>query len=149
MESIQEVIQVLKTHLEIPLEIDGQGGCCILLGEKLILNIDEEPSGRNVLLSAELGSVPPGAYRIRLFQSSLQANALPPPRYGILAFSPLEDTLILFEYLPLQPLDKNSLLEFLNVFVGKAQIWQDSLIEGSVPNVVGDQTKSPGLFNLG
>lgn len=147
MESIEEVIQTLKEKIEIPLELDGYGGCMILLDESMPLHIESEPSMEKILIMAEIGEIPGGAFRENVFRVALRANAEPPPRFGIFAFSPQNDHLILFEYLPLRPLTPESLLGFLEFFVEKAKEWHENIKTGQIP-ILEKKMQNPNLFGM-
>lgn len=147
MENVEELIKEIGKKIELPLTLDGHGGCSFLLDSQLSISIDAETSGRFALIVGELGEVPSGIYRQNLLEAALKTNGLPPPLYGTLALSQQNDELLLFEYLLLKPISIDGALLFLDKFVEKAFNWHTALKTGSIPDTGGPR-KSPSLFNL-
>lgn len=147
MESVEEFIKELRQKIELPLEMDGHGGCMFLIDDSLSIHIDSETSRRFALVVAELGSIPSGAYRQNILEAALKSNGAQPPLYGTLALSQQSDDLLLFEFLLLKPLSIDQAMVFLDKFVEKAFVWHEALKDGSVPETSGPK-KSPRLFGL-
>lgn len=124
--------------------------CLIPISEGLNVQFELDKAEKNLIVGCVLGNVPPGPYRHKLFSEALRANGLPPPRYGILAYSNKTQNMVLFDSLDLRDLTGHKISEYLMPFLDKAKLWKEAIDNGNVPSVVPQQTGSIGrtLFGL-
>lgn len=145
---LQELATILKIDPLIP---DSHNTCLVRFKEGVNVQLEPDKGGVNLLIGAQLGTVPPGRYREDIYREALRANGLPLPRVGTLAYSRQADALVLFELMPLKDLTGTKLADFLQSFLAKALIWQEALIKGEVPVI--DSTyatgrRGGGMFGL-
>lgn len=124
--------------------------CLIPISEGLNVQLELDKTEKNLMVGCVLGSVPPSPYRHKLFVEALRANGMPPPRYGILAYSNRAQSLVLFDYLDVQDLTGHKISEYLMPYLDKAKLWKEAIDNGTVPVV--DSNSSVGaprnLFGL-
>lgn len=146
------LLEELSTVLKIdPLVPDSRNTCLVRFKEGVNIQLEPDKSGANLLIGAQLGTIPPGRYREDIYREALRTNGLPPPRVGTLAYSRQADALVLFELIPLQDLTGTKLADFLQSFRAKALTWQEALIKGEVPRVehtLSTAQRGGGMFGL-
>lgn len=144
------MLQELSKALNIPDLHPDSNNCCLIkfkTGLQVQLELDRTSSA--LLAIVDLGQVPNGRYRESLFGEALKSNGLPPPRYGIFAYSKQADRFIYFEKFELQSLNGTKLAESMKPFLEMAKLWKDSIAKGNVPIVSAETNQSPpGIFGL-
>jgi len=145
---LQELATILKIEQLVP---DGHNTCLVRFKEGVNIQLEPDKNGINLLVGAQLGTIPPGRYREDIYREALRANGLPPPRIGTLAYSRQADALVLFELIPLQDLTGAKLADFLQGFLAKALTWQNALAKGEVPVIEttdASNRRGGGMFGL-
>lgn len=152
------LLSELGKALHLPIEGAKQGACLFKLKDNITIAIEADAPQENVLIVIEIGSIPSGPYRQKIFQEALKANGLPPPRNGIFAYSSKKDELLLYDQIPLENLNIPELLSFLKTLLQKARRWKTSIEQNEVPSYAsteetfGSMTSSShrgkGMFGL-
>lgn len=145
-----EIMKELEPHLQIDTTPDSNDACRFRIDGTLPVQIELNHSTGFLMICSEIGELPPGRYREDVFRSALRENGKPFPRFGDFGYSKKNHNLVLYDSLPLDTVDGESLFNHLLVLSQKARTWQDSIQRGEVP---GDkvETKLPGpegLFGL-
>lgn len=144
------LLQEVARKLQIPnLQPDKNNSCQIRFGKDLRIQLEIDPSGQNLIIGTNLGTVPPGRYRENIFTEALKANNLPSANRGTFAYSRKTDSLILFEKMPLKDLTGDIVADFLVFFLEKAKIWKEAVTRGEVPvAAAGTVARPTGMFGL-
>ncbi|MFN0064729.1 MAG: CesT family type III secretion system chaperone [Chlamydiales bacterium] len=141
MQPYEDLIQQLGAAIGVTLKADTRQSCLIEFpGDNVKLQVDLDSSGERVLVGTQLGELISGVRRESILMQGLKVNSLPRSRCGILAYSEKNNTLVLFQYLPLASIDGTKLHSFLQLFVEHARLWKESLKEGRVPPIEGEET---------
>ena len=120
----------------VGINLKPEGDACVLkLRDGLLIRFEYRPVENDLLVFSILGSVPPGRYRESLFRAALISNGLPYPRYGVFAFHPSEDQLILYFRRSLIELNGVKIAYAFTPFVEKARTWRDAITSNSIPGV--------------
>lgn len=122
--------------------------CLIPMGDNLNVQFELDKDEKNLMVGCILGNVPASPYRNKLFEEALRANGMPPPRYGILAYSSRTQNMVLFDYLDLRDLTGHKISEYLVPFLDKAKVWKEAIDSDTIPSVIPQQSSSGGLRNL-
>lgn len=138
MGPFETLIKDLGNYMNLVLKPDANQSCRLEYTDGPSIQIDLDPTGENVLLGTQLGEIPPGIYRIRILKQALRVNGLSTFPRGFLAFSEKNNTLVLFQYLPLLTLTGETLFHFLQQFHMHAKIWLEALKKGEVPTIEED-----------
>lgn len=145
------ILQELAIAIKNPgLQVDKNNSCLIKFKGGLKVQIELDRDGKNLIIGADLGLVPPGNYRERVFIEALKANGLPYPRIGTFAYSTQNDHLVLFAALGLQDLRGDKVAEYLKPFLEKLKTWKDALARSDVPVVAATTftSKPMGMFGM-
>lgn len=113
--------------------------CLIPMGNDLKVQFELDKEEKKLLIGCVLGNVTASAYRHKLFAEALRANGMPPPRYGILAYSQKTFNLLLFDYLDMRDLTGNKVSEYLAPFLEKAKTWKEAIASGNIPSIKSSQ----------
>lgn len=129
MDRFQQLLWDLGELIELPLHIDKNSACKLLLDEKLEVQLEMDSDGEKLLIGAFLGELPPGKFRENVLKDALKVNHLIHP-YSTLAFMEKTNTLILYQYLMANELSGETLVEHLNVFIEEAEEWRAAITNG-------------------
>lgn len=132
------------------LQADENNSCLLRIPNGIEVQIEADKAQDHLIIGIDLGEVPPGAYRARIFRSAMITNGLPPPRYGVLAYSKQIDHMVLFDRLAMKGLTAGTIASSLEMLIPKAVIWRDAIARGEVPEgtVKGGPQELGGLFGL-
>ena len=138
--------------LGVSLFPDSNNSCLVKLKSGLRVQLEMERTGKYFIIGIDLGPVPAGQYRQKLFREALRANGLPYPRLGILAFSEKSGHLILFDPVSTQDLNGERIAFRLSPLAEKGLKWQEAIQRGEVPivetPVKGGARPPAGIFGL-
>ncbi len=134
------------------LHTDNNNTCLIAFKTGIEVYIEPFQRGESMLISTNIGTLPPGRYREDVFREALKSNGLPLPRFGTFAYSEQSDQLILFGLLSLRELNGEKIAAFLGPFMEKSLAWKCAVNDGVVPlaeTVSTKASKGPmGMFGL-
>ncbi len=134
MTPFEDLIRALGKEMDITLEPDSHQSCLLTFPkENLSIQIDLDTSAEQILIGSQLGEVPPGSYRERVFTQAMRVNGTSTTPRGILAYSEMNGTLILFQFLSLAALDGPKLNGFVQLFREHAKAWKEALDKGELP----------------
>lgn len=136
MNPFETLIHELGGQMGAILHPDSHQSCLIHFTRfNINVQIDLDSSGDQILIGCELGDVPLGAFRERVFLQALRVNGLTDGPRGTLAFSEKKNQLILFYYLSLSTTSGVKLYNFLKIFTEHAQAWRVALERGELPTI--------------
>lgn len=130
MDKFQELLWDLGELVQLPLHVDKNQACNLLLDENLEVQMQMDKHGENLLVCAFLGEIPPGRFRENVLRDALKVNGQYQP-FGSLAFFDKKSLLILHQFLPAETLNGEKLNEHLEVFIEEAEEWRRALASGS------------------
>ncbi|MCB1082330.1 MAG: CesT family type III secretion system chaperone [Chlamydiia bacterium] len=130
MDKFQELLWDLGELIELPLHIDSNRACNLLLDESLEMQLQMDERDENVLVCAFLADVPPGRFRENVMKDALKVNSDYHP-FGTLAFIEKKNLLILQQYLPVETLNGEKLLAHLETFLEEAVEWKKAISSGA------------------
>ena len=149
MTPFETLIHELGEHMGMPLQPDHHQSCRLEFGDGFSVQIDLEGDADSVLVGSEIGGITPGVFREKIFKQALRINGMSRIPYGTLAFSEMNDTLILFQFLPVATLNGEKLWNFLQPFLEHGKIWKEALERGDVPSIEGDtQRGGSGFYGM-
>lgn len=143
MDRFQELLWDLGEIIEVPLHIDKNHACRILLDEKLAIHMEMAEERDELLIGAFLSEIPPGRFRENVLKEALKANASY-HFFGIFAYIEKINTLVLHTYLPVSHLNGDKLAEFLEGFIAEAESWRQAISNGSPAPIEYLKTHSGG-----
>lgn len=132
MSAFEDLLRDLGDKWATTLRPDHHNCCRLVFSDGLALQIDLNSNGDKILCAYNLGNVPPGAFRERVFKQALIFNGLQTKK-GVLAFSSKNDELILFQYFLLSSITGEKLHKFLLSQVEHARMWIEALRSGQLP----------------
>ena len=129
MDRFQELLWDLGEVLELPLHVDKNHACRILLDEKLSIHMEMAEEKDALLLAAFLAEIPPGRFRENVLRESLKVNATH-HLFGTLAYIEKINTLVMHRYVPALSLNGEKLAEILEGFIAEADQWREAIQNG-------------------
>lgn len=136
----EDLIRELGTTLGIPLHLDAHGACCLMINEKMRLQIEPDKKGENLVIVAYMGQLNPGKFREEALKEALKANThfvISGNTGAILGYSGHHNQLSCHTFVPFDGLTVEKLLPALTYLTEYSLSWMDSLLAG--------QTAPPGL----
>jgi len=150
MAMFDQVIKELGEALAIDLKVDEHECCLLKIEDKLSVQIEMyQKTGEHVLVGSLLGELAAGSYRENILKEALVANGFPYPQYGIFAYVPDKNQLILYDLLKVSELNGEKFSDHLVLFVKKAKEWQEAIGRGDVPQMTKlTQSNDGGVFGI-
>lgn len=144
------MLQELAKALQLAkLEPDTHNSCTIKFKGGLHLQLEIDRSEMNLIIAADLDTIPAGKFREDVFREALRSNGLPPPNVGIFAYSKQTDHLVLFEMHPIKDLNGIRVAELLSPLIDKARIWKEAISRGEIPHGISSKAQAGGgIFGL-
>ena len=129
MDRFQELLWDLGELLELPLHVDKNHACRILIKKKLSIHMEMVEERDALLLAAFLAEIPPGRFRENVLRESLKVNATH-HTFGTLAYIEKINTLVMHRYIPAATLTGEKLAEILEGFIVEADQWREAIQNG-------------------
>lgn len=143
-----EIIEGLSRYMQMPLRPENDQTITLLIEKKLLLQLEEDSSGKNFVVIAQIADIPPGKFRENVLLYALMANVYPYITHGNLAYSEKLGKLVLFYNFLIQDLKPENLYKFLPEFNRKALEWQEAIKNSSpAPTSVLQRAKKPEGLN--
>ncbi len=130
----EELLKELGGILGSNLAPDKNQSCLLHFpAQGINIQIDLDHDGEKLLIGTQVGIVPPGPYREKVFKQALIDNGSAHFSRGILAYSEKNHSLVLFQYLFLAGLNGMKLNQFLEIFLQHAHAWVEAIFRGEIP----------------
>ncbi|MDF2578069.1 MAG: putative type secretion chaperone SycE [Chlamydiales bacterium] len=129
VDPFQLLLEELSVVLNIPLQIDKNGGCTIKINNDLQFQLKPDPTNGKLAIVSNLGLVPPGRYRIEVLKEALKDN-YEIYSQGKLSFSEGAKCLVLYETFPIRYINGAILGDFAKKFASKALAWKKAIDSG-------------------
>jgi hypothetical protein len=144
------LIEELSTALKIKLAPDSHNACKIRFPDKLEVYLEPDTSEEQLQVLVEIGKPGEGKYRENLLKEALRANGLPFPRIGVFCYSQKGDSLLIFDFLPMEDVNGIRVADVISQLSEKARIWRDSISRGELPPFQSARAsqRAEGLFGL-
>ncbi|MFZ0565477.1 MAG: CesT family type III secretion system chaperone [Chlamydiales bacterium] len=140
MNPFEDLIKDLGSLMDLPLKPDNNQSCLMNFYEiGVSVQIDLDTNADKILIGSLLGALSAGPYRERIFKQALRVNGLSTSPRGTLAYSTKNDTLVLFQFLPLAYIDGKKLFNFLQLFIEHARAWIEAIKQGDIPPIEEDR----------
>lgn len=148
MDRFEEILSELGNLLGTTLHPDKRGACKLNVNDILHVQIEMQPEKERLLLACMICEIPPGKFRENILKDALRAN-WPFPVHGTLSYSEKNNKLCLFEFLSLENLSGQKLLDNLNAFIAKADSWRVGVEQGQTNTLIPSVKKGDsGIFGL-
>jgi hypothetical protein len=141
MDTFAQLLSDLGLLLDIPLFPDKRCACKLNIEDALHVQLEPDANREKLLLFCFLAEIPPGKFRENVLRDALKTNA--DLTMGTLGFSERNNQLVLFAYLSFHPLTAKELLDFLSLFVAKAQSWKQAIATGQTVNLCPESVQKP------
>jgi Tir chaperone protein (CesT) family len=129
MDLFQQLLFDLGAELDLPLHIDSNGACKLLIDEKLPVQLEMDPDGKRLLIWIVIGELPPGKFREEILKITLRLNGIY-NELGRYAYIEKTNCLAFYTYRIAEKLKGSSLADLLVKLVPYAKEWQESLARG-------------------
>ncbi|MGB7127677.1 MAG: CesT family type III secretion system chaperone [Candidatus Rhabdochlamydia sp.] len=142
MDPFAQLLNDLSLLLDTHLSPDKRGACKLNIEDALHIQLEPDANREKLLFFSFLSEIPPGKFRENVLRDALKANAdLSTP--GTLGFSERNNQLVLFANLNLHPLTAKEVLDFLHLFMAKAQAWKQGIATGQTSNLCLEPLQKP------
>lgn len=129
MDLFQQLLYDLGTELDLPLHIDKNGACKLLVDEKLPVQLEMHPDGKRLLIWIIISELPPGKFREEVLKIALRLNGVY-NELGIYAYIEKTNSLAFYTYQVAEKLKGLSLAELLAKLIPYAKEWQEAIARG-------------------
>lgn len=126
MDRFQELLWDLGEIIELPLHVDKNHACCILLDERLKIQMEMSSEEESLLVASFLSELPPGRFRENILKEALKLNGTYHP-FGTFAYIKKTNVLLLHKTLLAKDLNGQKLADFLEIFAAEAERWQNAI----------------------
>ena len=130
MDRFQELLWDLGEAIDLPLHVDKNHACRILLDEKLPIHMEMAEEQDALLVAAFLAEIPPGRFRENVLREALKVNATH-HTFGTLAYIEKVNTLVMHRYLAASSLTGEKIAKFLEGFIAEADQWREAIQNGN------------------
>ncbi len=124
------LLDSLGTLFGLPLEADQNNACALQIKKGLVIQLQPDDTMGKVLIASRVVEVPPGKFRENVLKEALKANGLADPRVGTFAFVAKTNTLVLFQYYPIDILNGERLAGLIMPFIDLAEQWRVAVLAG-------------------
>ncbi len=131
-ERLQEILIELGKMIDIPLYVDSENSCTLMIEGTLRIQIELEKMEQRLIVGAFIGTIPPGKFRENVLTHTLQANHLY-PRIGTFGYNIFANELLLFETFDIDTINGRKLADFLFEIVPKAISYKKGIESGHLP----------------
>jgi hypothetical protein len=147
MDKFAIVLADLSALIDVPLHPDHNRCCALFINNALHIQLQEEDNKDRLLLACFIGELPPGKFRENVLKETLKENNLF-PRVGTFCYSPRNNQLAFFTYIPLPTLSGDLLADMLETFLDRAFTWKTTLETGQIPARGSNLQKTgPSIFD--
>jgi len=129
MDNFQKLLWDLGELLELPLHVDKNNACKLLLDEKLEVQLEMDADEQALLIVAFIAEVLPGRFREDVLKEALKVNNLCHP-YGSFSYIEQNNYLVFHQYLQSDDLSGKKLAKHLESFIAEAEEWRTALASG-------------------
>ncbi len=129
MDRFQELLWDLGKEINVPLHIDKNNACKIMIAERLPIQL-EMMNHDQLLVVTWIVELPPGRFREDVLKDALKANS----HYqstGHFAYIEKNNMLALYDLLDTNRITGESLATFLECFYQEAESWQAAITNGT------------------
>lgn len=131
-----ELIAELGGFLGLALFVDRHGACSLQVHGKTKIQMQMDPTQRNLLIASIAIEVPPGKFRENVLKDALKINQLPDPRPAIIGYLPVNNHLTLHQSLPVDILDGKRLAAYFGAFMTETESWIEAIQHGRTAPLV-------------
>jgi len=125
----EEILKNLGDDLAIVLKPDDLNACTLKIDDSFLVQLKIDKTQNYLFLCSFVTELPPGKFRENVFTKALIANNKI-PRVGCFAFNDHDSNLVLFEFIPLDPLKTQNLKNTLAQFIEKGVTWKEAIESG-------------------
>lgn len=148
MDPFAQLLNDLSLLLDTHLCPDKRGACKLNIDDTLHVQLEPNDTREKLLLFCFLSEIPPGKFRENVLRDALKTNA-DPSTLGIFGFSERNNQLVLFANLNFPYLTAKEILDFLHLFIAKAQTWKQAITTGQTSNLCPETIQKPlSLFDI-
>lgn len=128
---------------------DDNETCLLRLKNGIKIQIEILKGGNYLLIASDLGEIPPGRYRIDLFEAALTHNVSDEAGIGTLGFSKRSNHMLLFEKLSMKGLTGLKVADTIEPLSERAKLWISAIQKGEIPRLEEASTNTGhGIFGL-
>lgn len=148
MDRFEEILNDLGQLLGAALHPDRKGACKLNVNDVLHVQIEWQQQKDRLLLGCMICEIPPGKFRENILKDAMKSNS-PYPAHGTLCYSEKNNKLCIFEFISLENLTGQKLLDHLQAFIAKAESWRIGVEQGQTHTLVPSVKKGESnIFGL-
>ena len=129
MDRFQEILWDLGELTEMPLHVDKNRACKLLLEGSISLQIEMDDTKDRLLIAGIITEIPAGKFRENVLKEALKVNSTYHP-FGVFSYVEKINSLILFNELIASEITPEKLLDFLESFIEEAHSWRLAIHSG-------------------
>lgn len=133
MDIFQQLIWDLGEITKLPLHVDENRSCRLLIEGKLPVHLEMDSTGDYLIVAAMLPEIAPGRFREEILKAALKTNASY-HSFGVLSYVEKKNILVLHKLLLASQCSAQQLIDFLIPFIEYAESWQKAIESGIPPS---------------
>lgn len=133
--TFEQILEDLGDSLGLSgLKPDSNSACQLVLPTGLSLQLELDETQENLLLYVDMGEVPPGSFRERLFEAALKDNGSANSNVGVIAYNPETNKMLLWKFIPVTT-PSADISQAIQMIIGKGALWMDGIKNGTLPKM--------------
>lgn len=129
MSPFLELLYNLSHETGLKLYPDKNSACKLVITDNIHIQLETDISQQKLLLGCLICEIPPGTFREEVLKHAMAENFEAFPMFGTLCYIQQKNSLALYDYLPLQNLKVDYLIDYITVFADKAESWRQSILD--------------------
>jgi hypothetical protein len=130
IDRFEETLRLFGNSLDLPLHIDKNGACAILV-QGIVIQLQPNSTQEKLIVGCKIMEINPGRFRENVLKEALKANALADPRVGIFAYIGSINTLFLFQEYPFDLLVSGErIASLVSPFIKTCADWKQAVQNG-------------------
>ena len=132
MERFQQFLWDLGELIGLPLHIDKNHACKLLLEEKFTLQLEMSRDQESLLAIAIITELPPGAFLEKVLKETLKVNSIYHP-FGIFGYIKKTNALTLHQYIDIEYKATDDVMKCLTLLAQEAENWRHAIEINQIP----------------
>lgn len=128
----EEILKDFEPFFNCSLKPDANDSCLIKMTSGVNIQIELNSYG-SLIIGCRIAALQMGRFREQVIQEALKANSCSSPFSGSFGYSSKSQNLILFIIVDPKELEVNKILDLMQLFTTKAQLWVEALAKGELP----------------
>ena len=134
MDFFQKLLWDIGEQLELPLHVDENQNCKLIIEEKMALQLAISICGEFVIAAIFIAEIPAGPFRVKVLEKALSFNN-EYTQAGFFSYNKRYNALVLEAFFPKFSATEEALTPQLEAMAERGLIWHNAVISGNLNTV--------------